>query len=295
MSLPRRAALAALAGVAGLALGRAAWARSYHDTVSTVGRNLDELRQDGRIRIAVYADFAPFSSGSGSALAGIDVDLAALIAERLGLAPDLWVVAAGDSVDDDLRNYVWRGTLVDRQVANLMLHVPYSRELEVRSELAALFAPYYRETLVVARDPAQVGDIAALDELEAQKIAVELDSLPDIYLSSARGGVLRSSLVRCLRPEDGLAALLRGEVAAFMGARSQVEAGLGGERGRLDLSPLPLPGLAVTSWPIGLAVRENARDLGWAANAVVEAAIGDGTMAAIFAAHGISYQPPALA
>jgi ABC-type amino acid transport substrate-binding protein len=294
VSLARRAALLALGAAGAGVLRRAAWARTYHDTVSTVGRNLDELRRDGRIRIAVYADFAPFSSVQGSALIGVDVDLAKLIAQRLGLTLDLWAVTAGDSVDDDLRNYVWRGTLVGGQVANLMLHVPYDRQLEVRSELAALFAPYYRETLVVARDPGQIGPEPSLSELQGHRIAVELDSLPDTYLSSAHGGGLRSSVVRFRRPEEGIAALLAGEVAAFMGLLSQVEAALGGERGQLDTSPMPLPGLAVRSWPIGLAARENARDLGWAATELVEAAIGDGTMASIFASHGLSYHPPSL-
>jgi ABC-type amino acid transport substrate-binding protein len=295
VSVSRRVVLALLGGLAGAGLGRAAWPRSYHDTVSTVGRNLDELRKDGRIRIAVYADFAPFSYRRDGKLAGIDVDIARLIAERLGLAPDLWEVVAGDSVDDDLRNYVWRGTVVGHEVANLMLHVPYSRELEVRSELAACFAPYYRETLAVARDPDQVGDVTSPLDLEGLKLAVELDSLPDFYLSSLQGGRLRADVVRFRRPEDGLAALLAGEVAAFMGTRSQIEAGLGAERTRLDIGPLPLPGLAMPSWPVGLAVRENARDLGWAAGDVVERALRDGTMAAIFAAHGVSHNPPALA
>jgi ABC-type amino acid transport substrate-binding protein len=295
VSLSRRAALVALGGAAGLALGGTAWARTYHDTVNTVGRNLDELRADGRIRIAVYADFAPFSAMSSGIPVGIDVDIARLIARQLDLALDLWPVTAGDSVDDDLRNYVWRGTLVGREVVNLMLHVPYSRELELRSELVALFAPYFRESLAVARDPDGIGNGPLLDALDEQRVAVELDSLSDVYLSSVQGGRLRSSVVRFLSAEEAIAALRAGEVAACMGLRSQIEAGLGGERGRIDIWPLPLPGLAVTSWPIGLAVRENARDLGWAANEIVEAAIRDGTMAAIFAAHGITYRPPALA
>jgi len=292
VSVSRRAVLA---GLAGAALGRSAWPRTYHDTVSTVGRNLDELRQDGRIRIAVYADFAPFSYRQDGALVGIDVDIARLIAKRLGLGLDLWDVVAGDNVDDDLRNYVWRGTVVGRAIANLMLHVPYNRELEVRSELAVVFAPYYRETLAVARDPEQAGDVTSLLDLEGHKLAVELDSLPDHYLSSMQGGRLRANVVRFRRPEEGLTALLAGEVAAFMGIRSQIEAGLGRERARLEIAPLPLPGLPMPSWPIGLAVRENARDLGWAASDVIEGALRDGTMAAIFRAHGVSHEPPALA
>jgi hypothetical protein len=80
-----------------------------------------------------------------------------------------------------------------------------------------------------------------------------------------------------------------------MGLRSQVEARLGSERERFDLDSIPLPGLAGASWPVGAAVRENARDLGYAAGDVLADAVRDGTIAAIFAVHGISFHPPPFA
>ena len=80
-----------------------------------------------------------------------------------------------------------------------------------------------------------------------------------------------------------------------MGLRSQVEAGLGDQAGRFELGPIPLPGLRLTSWAVGAAVRENARDLGYAAGDILAAAVADGTIAAIFRAHGINYQPPPFA
>lgn len=289
MSLTRRAALA---GLAALAAPLPARARIYADTVNTVGESLDEIRAKGRLRIGVYADFAPFSTGEGPALAGIDVDVARLLADRLGLRPELVAVPAGETVDDDLRHHVWRGTLVDRAVVNLLLHVPYSRELQIRSELAVLVQPYFTETLLLARDPEQTGGEASLEALAGLRIGVELDSLPDFYLGSVLNGRLRDGLVHHRRPEEGLQALRRGEIAAFMGLASQVEAGLGGEAERFDLSPVPLPGLGMTAWGIGAAVRENARDLGYAASDILAAAVRDGSMTALFAAHGITYRPP---
>jgi polar amino acid transport system substrate-binding protein len=286
---------AILAGLAALAFVRPAYARIYADTVNLVGASLDQLRTQGRLRIGVYADFVPFSilDGAGTPV-GVDVDLARLIAERLGLALDLVLVQAGDSVEDDLRNYVWRGSPIDRSVVNLLLHVPYDRALETRSELAVLVQPYFTETLVVARDLDQVG-AAGLEGLSGLRVGVELDSLADHYLGSAMGGLLRDGLVHFRRPEAGLAALLNGEVAAFMGLRSQVEAGLGHARGRFDLGTMDLPGLRMTEWAIGAAVRENARDLGYAAGDIMAAAVRDGTMRRIFAAHGIGFGPPPFA
>ena len=292
MTLARRGVLA---GLAALAAPLPARARIYADTVNNVGESLDQIRAMGRLRVGVYADFAPFSTDGLAGPQGIDVDLARLVADRLGVRLDLVLIQAGDTVEDDLRNYVWRGTVVDHALVNLLLHVPYNRELELRSELAVLVQPYFTETLVIARDRAQMSDDgeAGLAGLAGRRIGVELDSLPDFYLGSVLDGRLRDGVVH-YRPEAALAALLAVELAAFMGLRSQVEAGLGDQAGRFELGPLPLPGLRLTSWAVGAAVRENARDLGYAAGDILAAAVKDGTVGRIFQAHGIAYQRPPL-
>jgi ABC-type amino acid transport substrate-binding protein len=291
----RHSRRAALAGLAAYAMPGVARARIHADTITMVGENLDEIRAKGRLKVAVYEDFAPFSAVRDGRFAGIDCDIARLLAERLGLRLELTAIQAGETVEDDLRNHVWRGGLVDRSVVNLMLHVPYSRELETRSELAVLIQPYYTETLLIAYDPDELDGEPSLAALEGGTIGVELDSLPDFYLGSTLGGRLRDGLVHYRRTEDGLDALLAGEITAFMGLRSQVEARLGSERERFDLGSIPLPGLTAPSWAVGAAVRENARDLGYAAGDILAGAVRDGTMGAIFAVHGVSYQPPPFA
>jgi ABC-type amino acid transport substrate-binding protein len=294
VTLGRRTALAGLAALAATCPARAA---TYGDTVSTVGESLDQIRAKGRLRIGVYADFAPFSAATAAGPKGIDVEIARLLAERLGVQLELVVVEAGDTVDDDLRNHVWRGTLVGHSVVNLLLHVPYSRELETRSELAVLVQPYFTETLTIARDRGQVSEDGepGLEALAGLRIGVELDSLPDFYLGATLGGRLRDGIVHYRRPEEALAALLAGEIAAFMGLRSQIEAGLDKQAERFDLDPIPLPGLRLTSWAVGAAVRENARDLGYAAGDILAAGVRDGTIRAIFEADGLDYQPPPFA
>jgi ABC-type amino acid transport substrate-binding protein len=287
--LTRRAGLLGLAALATCPQARAQ-ARVYADTVSTVGESLDEIRAKGRLRVGLYEDFHPFSTMQRSGPIGIDVDIAKLLAGRLGLRLEPVVLQAADTVDDDLRNHVWRGTAVDHATVNLLLHVPYARELTHRNELVVLIQPYFTESLTLARDLERLTDDKVL---EGQPIGVELDSLASIRLGGAEGGRLRDGLVHYRRPEDGLAALLTGEIAAFAGLRSQVEAGLGASGERYALDPLPGPGIA--PWAIGAAVRENARDLGYAAGDILALAVRDGTMAAIFAAHGVSFHPPPFA
>ena len=282
MRLTRRAGLA---GLAALAVSPRAQARIHADAVSPLGQSPDELRAGGRLRVGLYEDFAPFSAAGSEGPVGIDIDVARLIAARLGLELEPVLVAAGETVEDDLRNHVWRGTVVDRSTVNLLLHVPYARELQIRNELAVLVRPYFTESLALARDPERLPDE---DALEGQLIGVELDSL-----ASVRLGRLREQLVHYRRPEEGLAALRTGVIAAFAGLSSQIEAGLGPEQERFALGPLPGPGIA--SWPIGAAVRESARDLGSAVGDVLAEAARDGAIAGIFTAHGAGFRPPPFA
>lgn len=295
--LPRRRLLeAGLYGLAAAGLARPTDARTYADTVNTIGESLDELRAKGRIRIAFYRDFAPFAfEGEGGRWAGIDVEIAGLIASRLGLELEPMPIQAGETVDDDLRNAVWRGATVDKSWANLLLHVPVSRELGIRNELVVIFGAYHIEKLGLALDPAQVeGGEFSLDLLAGRPIGVELDTLGDVYLSMTSGGRFREATRRFRRPDEAVEALVGGEVAAVVAPMSQIEGLLGPERGRFELLTDVFPGLSVTSWAIGCSVRENARDLGYAVADIVAAAIRDGTMAGIFSRYGVTYRAPEL-
>jgi ABC-type amino acid transport substrate-binding protein len=290
----RRLLRAGLGGLAAAGLARPVPARIYADTVSTIGETLDEVRAKGRIRIAFYRDYRPFSYEEEGRWTGIDLEIARLIADGLGVALEPMPLTAGETVDDDLRNAVWRGLVVDKSWANLLLHVPVARELELRSELAVIFGAYHVEKLGLALDPDQVeGGAFSFDLLAGRRIGVELDTLGDVYLSMTGGGRLREGAVRFRRPEEAAEALLGGEVAAMIAPLSQIESLLGPDRARFELLVDVFPGLAVTSWPIGAAVRENARDLGYAVGDILAAGVKDGAVAAAFARHGVTHRAPA--
>lgn len=306
LKISRRAFLAGLAalGVASPAFAQTANPRKpiYPDTKNTIGENLEEILAKGRIKVAVYEDFRPFSYLHGGKLVGIDVDIAQRIADKLGLRLELMAVQADENVDADLRNHIWRGPRIGARsegsiavdaVANLMLHIPYNKELDIRNELAVLFSPYFEDQVTIARDPEQFdsGEFSLFD-LEGKEIGVELDTLSDFYLSSTWGGKLRPGLERFRRPDDGMTALMAGEIAAFMGPVSQIEGALGKHREDFDFNPTPLPGLAIDSWTIGAAVRENARDLRWEAGDIIDAMVRNGEMASIFSQYGVVYRSP---
>jgi hypothetical protein len=66
----------------------------------------------------------------------------------------------------------------------------------------------------------------------------------------------------------------------------------GPDAAQFTFAPLDRPGIGRSSWLIGAAVDEHSRDLGYAAEDILAAMVADGTMAAIFATYGLTYDPP---
>jgi len=271
-----------LLGVAALLLAGSsqAWARPY-----------DEVNASGSLRVAVYADYPPFSSGKGEDVQGLDVELAAAIAKRLGVKVEYMILTAGESVDDDLRNGVWKGHYLGGGVADLMLHVPYDHLLAARNDNAVLFAPYFQEQLVVLTDPGQTGGSDLVAAFAEHKVGVELDSLSDQYLVGAYSGALRENVVHFANTTEAVAALRRGEVAGVMGTRSEIEGAVKLDRKKYHVGPMPMPGLIRTAWPIGMAVKVNAHDLANAIEPVLAGLAKDGSLAKLFTKYGLTYSP----
>ena len=55
---------------------------------------------------------------------------------------------------------------------------------------------------------------------------------------------------------------------------------------------MPLPAFTSPGWDIGMAVKENSRTLGDAVEDILAAMGTSGELAALFAAHGVTYQKP---
>lgn len=258
---------------------------------AAAARPLDDVTRSGTLNIAVYRDNPPFSFHHQGELVGIDIDLGRLVAERLGVAPSYMEITAGETMDDDLRNAVWKGHYISRSVADLMLGVPYDPAFGQRNPEIALFAPYAQEEFVLVSDPARVGADPKLLAFRAGKIAVELNSLPDFFLSTTLNGTLRDSVVHVANAEAAARELMQARVAGAMGTRSGLEWALGKQLRQLQVQSADMSGFGRTRWPIGVAVKENSRDLGYAAEDAINEVVASGAMAAIYRAHGASYRP----
>lgn len=252
-------------------------------------RPLDEVRDSGTIRIAVYRDFAPFSEVHDGRFEGVDVDIGRALAGRLGVAVEFMPVTAGESVDDDLRNAVWKGHYLGGGVADVMLHVPVDRRFAMRNKLVAIFGAYARMDTVAAGDAETASSGLDPDAIGEGRIGVELATLADAYLLTAHAGALRDNVVHYPSTVAAAEALARGEVEIAVGTRAEIEAGIGERRSAFALAPVEIPG---SSWLIGAAVDEHSRDLGYAAADVLAELVEAGAVAQAFAARSLSYLPP---
>jgi ABC-type amino acid transport substrate-binding protein len=248
---------------------------------------LPQLRSRGRIRIAVYRDFPPFSDGGQ----GIDVRLGQALAQALQLPADVMPFGAGEKVEDDLRNMVWRGTLLGYGPADVMLHAPVDPAFARRNPQVKIFAPYFREKLRLVRDVARIPQADSLSALQGQPLGAEDGTLASMVLLTAEGGRLRGDVRHYPSTGQALADLKAGRLAAVMGLRSELEAGMAGIDG-FEMSDPAAPGVPMGGWPLGLAVKADDEALAAALQAAVDDLIGRGEMERIFRDYKVSWARP---
>ena len=211
-------------------------------SASSQARSYDDLMAAGEILIAVYRDFPPYSYQEEGHDRGVDVELAQAIAAGLGLELKLHWMIADENLDDDLRNHVWKGhylareeegVMLKRNVADLMLRVPYDREFaykidpdgRVINDLVHFFAPYQRERWALTYDAEKMAPFENLAVFQYDTVGVEIDSLPDFYLSGAFRGRLLSNVEHFSSTQLALEAVDRQQVSAVMGTQSQLQWG----------------------------------------------------------------------
>lgn len=254
-----------------------------------VGQDLDQILDRGVMTFAVYEDFPPYSWEEAGQPRGVDIDIARLIAEDIGVEARFRLVAAGETLEADLRNNIWKGAVVGGPVSNVMMRVPYDSAFACRVEQAVFTGRYASEDIVIAyREAAYPEDKPVPAYFRFDTVAVENDSLADFYLSSFAGGQARDKVQRFATMAAAMQALTAGETMAAMGPRAQVEWGLG--EGTAYHVP-PLAGLARGKWELGVAVNFRYRALGYMVDDAIRAAREDGRIADIYAGYGLTWQP----
>lgn len=239
---------------------------------------------------AVYDDYPPYSWEDAGKPRGVDIDIARIIAADLGVEARFNFVAAGENLEADLRNNIWKGALIGGRVSNVMMRVPYDSAFKCRVEQVVFTGQYSAESIAIAYDKASYPEekpVPAYFRFDA--VAVENDSISDFYLSSFAGGQLAGKMQRYPDMVKAMQALNNGETKAAMGPLAQIEYGLD------DATAVhrpPLAGFAVSNWTLGVAVSFSYRPLSYAVDDAINYALQDGRIAAIFESYGLSFQVP---
>lgn len=253
---------------------------------------LTQVKKAGVLDVALYEEFPPYSYADDKGQpAGIDVDLAKALAVKLGVTASPKLYPAEETLSDDLRNRIWKGHYLGGGVADLMLHVGYDPQTAAREPKVYLFAPYLHEEIAAVYHPDAVKNPDAPMALTGHKVAVEGDSISDLFLTSAFGGVLRGTAVRKGSLSEAVGAFKAGEADVVMGPHGEVQ-GLLSQQGvdKVVFHRQNFVGQFRSAWDLGFAVRNAGNpSLRDALAGALSALQKDGTVAKIFKAHGVDY------
>lgn len=275
-------------------------------------RYYDDVIASGYIRIGLYRDFPPYSWLENGEPRGVDVEIGKRIAEGLGVRFEPHWITPDENLEDDLRNNVWKGHYLDKDasqplapkhLADIMMRVPYDRDYaymrdstgEIVNEQVVMFGAYQRERWQVAFNGERLDSVGTLAVFQYHPVGVEVDSLPDFYLTSAFQGRMRDKTRHFGNVREAFAAMQRGEVDAVMGMRAEIDWLLQHSAdARMRLAENGFPMMGKQEWDLGMAVKQTYRQLGYAAEGVVDDLIRSGEMEKLYAAYGLRYELPGL-
>lgn len=276
--LNRGAALALGLGLTGSAIAQSAGS----DGPSA----LDKVRARGRLVVGLYNELPPFHD-KGS---GIEVQLASALAGQLGVQVSLLPFTADENMNDDLRNMVWKGHYLGYGPADVLLHVPVDRPLMDNNPQVNIFGPYWRETVMIARDISKIPELDGMARLAGQRIAVPGLSLAGWLMIGHDNGALREQLVtKMATGVDAAKMLQRGEVTAACGLRSELLSTLKGDT-RFAITPLPVPRAPRDGWAVGMAVKRGSLDLARALQGGLNELASQGELKRIFGTGNLDWQ-----
>lgn len=279
-----------------LALLPAALAMPWPAHAQTDLSDLARIRANGALKVAVYKDNAPFSSGPATDMKGLDVSLAEALARQMNLKLSLLPFDAGENMNDDLRNMVWRGHYLGYGPADVMLQVPADRFLANGNPQVTIMAPYMRQSNVLLHDSRRLAAAATPEDLKGQPLAAERGAGAASVLMGYGGGLLRNQVSIYPSGVEAAQAVIDGKAAAAFVLRAQAEAALFQRKASVEQYPLTKlnlnNGIADTGWPVGMAIKAAHKDLGAALDTAMKSLRESGELLALFKQHGLTLTAP---
>lgn len=124
---------------------------------SVQARTIDAVKKDGKILIATEGQFAPFNYFKGTTLTGFEIDVADLVAKKMGLKIQ-WKTIGFDALLTGLKQDRWDLVIASHGIT------------EERAKAVTFTAPHYCSGgIVIAMDPA----IRTAKDLAGKVVAVQ--------------------------------------------------------------------------------------------------------------------------
>jgi len=255
---------------------------------------MEKIKARGVLKVAVYKDNAPYSDGPNADVRGVDVSLAKALAVKLNLQLALLPFDAGENMNDDLRNMVWKGHYLGYGPADVMIHVPVDRYLMNENKQVLIFGAYVREHLVVLHNAEKIANVENPEDLQGKTIAVEKGSGAASAMMGYRGGLLRDKVSIFKDGVDAAKMVTSGQFDAAFVSRAQAESAVhaAANKGRWVLSSVSLPGVMPAGWPLGLAVKADNKQLATALDDALASLRQSGELLALFQSHGLTLAAP---
>ena len=266
-------------------------------------RSIEEIKETGNIVIAIYENFPPYSYIENGVEKGIDIELGKQIATSLGVKPIWYWTGSDETLDDDLRNVIWKGHIIHKTKADVMLRIPYDYDFirekdkttgELTNDLVVMKAPYHAESWVIATDKEKIPTINNLGIFKFNTVGVELDTLPDAHLTSSFRGQLRPNVKHYTSILKAIDDLKNKKVDAVAGLKSQLEFKLDFQNNKDKFYMTKKIDYVKSKWDIGIAVRTDFRPLGYEIEGLIEEYIKEDKMKQIFNKYNVTYELPTV-
>ncbi len=237
----------------------------------TLARPLEDIQRRGVLQVCAHPNALPFARRGGDPR-GIQLDLAGLIAERLGVRLRVdWVILSYQMKRADCDMVM--GTIADREA--------------LKDSRLKVSRPYFRSGVVLAVRPG-IDGISSLEDLTpALRIGVMRSSIAHITLEQRNLTTIPFAF-----EDELLDAVASGEID--MAAVTPISAGWFNRNhpeARLRLLDL-FADSEDLSWNIAVGMRRSDRFLRRKVNAIIEELIASGELAALYDRYGIAYRPP---
>jgi ABC-type amino acid transport substrate-binding protein len=265
-------------------------------STSAAQAELADLKEKGSLKIALYKNNLPFSDANREGMTGVDAALAKELAKRLQLGVQWLPFEAGENMNDDLRNMVWRGHYLGYGPADVMLQAPIDKYLIEKTNQVEFLAPYYRHELGwLASERISNADLQSMS-LDGLKLAAEAGTAAASALLGYGGGRYRDAVKI---ENDGIVAakgVTNAQYPLAYVTRAQAESAIAmlptEQRSAFRFVVQALPGTPPTGWVVGLAIRAGQPQLSQALQAAMRGVREDGTLARIYREHGLQLTTP---